>query len=70
MILSSCHALDFSVLHIIINFLASGWLISIGYGCSHDCHCIESLGIEKKHDGRREGSIDHTTKLPDLEGSV
>ena len=28
-ILSSCHALDFSVLHIIINFLAAGWPISI-----------------------------------------
>ena len=32
MILSSCHALDFGVLHItgIINFLAAGWPISIG----------------------------------------
>jgi len=31
-ILSSCHALDFGVLHItgIINFLAAGWPISIG----------------------------------------
>ena len=30
MILSSCRALDFGVLHIIINFLAAGWPISIG----------------------------------------
>ena len=29
MILSSCHALDFDVLHIIINFFAAGWPISI-----------------------------------------
>ena len=29
MILSSCHALDFGVLHIIINFFAAGWPISI-----------------------------------------
>ena len=29
MVLSSCHALDFDVLHIIVNFFAAGWPISI-----------------------------------------